>query len=82
MVKPHTIKNGSIAPKCSVILRNKFVDYWSCLLHDQHSTAYNGKKDLNSLSNNKLRTYRLIEKDYIIEDYLIQEKKSANKAQR
>ena len=31
------IKNGSIAPKCSVILRNKFVDYWSGLLHDQHS---------------------------------------------
>ena len=41
---PHTINNGSIAPKCSVILRNKFVDYWSSLLHDQHSSAYNGKK--------------------------------------
>ena len=45
---PHTINNGSIAPKCSVILRNKFVDYWSSLLHDQHSGAYNGKKDQKS----------------------------------
>ena len=67
---PHTINNGSIAAKCSVVLRNKFVDYWSSLLHDQHSSAYNGKKDQNSFSN-KLRTYRLIKKDYIIEDYLI-----------
>ena len=49
----HTINNGSIATKCSVILRNKFVDYWSSLLHDQHSSAYNGKKDQNSFSNNK-----------------------------
>ena len=36
-LNPNTIKNGSLAPKCSVILRNKFVDYWSSLLHDQHS---------------------------------------------
>ena len=65
------INNGSIGPKCSVILRNKFVDYWSSLLRDQHSSAYNGKKDQNSFSNIKLRTYRLIKKDYITEDYLI-----------
>ena len=51
--KPHTINNGSICPKCSVILKNKFVDYWSSLLHDQHSSAYNGKKEQNSFSNNK-----------------------------
>ena len=43
-LNPHTINNGSIAPKCSVILRNKFVDYWSSLLHDQHSSAHNGEK--------------------------------------
>ena len=38
-LNPDTIKNGSVAhpPKCSVILRNKFVDYWSSLLHDEHS---------------------------------------------
>ena len=42
---PHTINNSSIAPKCNVILRNKFVDYWSSLLYDQVS-AYNGKKTL------------------------------------
>ena len=57
---PQTIKNGSIASKCNIILRNKFVEYWSSLLHNQHSRALNSQKDSNLPGNNKLRTYRLI----------------------
>ena len=68
---PQTIKNGSIASKCNIILRNKFVEYWSSLLHNQHSSALNSQKDSNLPGNNKLRTYRLIKSSYRIEDYLI-----------
>ena len=46
---PQTIKNGSIASKCNIILRNKFVEYWSSLLHNLHSSALNSQKDSNCL---------------------------------
>ena len=59
---PQTIKNGSIASNCNIILRNKFVEYWSSLLHNQHLSALNSLKDSNLPGNNKLRTYRLIKK--------------------
>ena len=68
---PQTIKNGSIAFKCNIILRNKFVEYWSSLLRNQHSSALNSQKDSNLPGNNKLRTYRLIKSSYRTEDYLI-----------
>ena len=51
---PQTVKNGSIASKCNIILRNKFVEYWSSLLHNQHSNALNSQKDSNLPGNNKL----------------------------
>ena len=68
---PQTIKNGSIASKCNIILRNKFVEYWSSLLHNQHSSTLNSQKDSNLPGNNKLRTDLLIKSSYRIEDYLI-----------
>ena len=65
---PQTIKNGSIASKCNIILRNKFVEYWFYITSTQ---ALNSRKDSNLPGNNKLRTYRLIKSSYRIEDYLI-----------
>ena len=53
------------------ILRNKFVEYWSSLLHSQQSSALIGNKDTNTHGNSKLRTYCLIKSDYRIENYLI-----------
>ena len=68
---PQTIKNGSIAFKCNIIKRNKFVEYWSNLLHNQHSSALNSQEDSNLPVNNLLRTYHLIKSNYTREDYLI-----------
>ena len=68
---PQTIKNGSLASKCNIILRNKFVEYLSSLLHNQHLSTLNSQKDSNLPGNIKLRTYHLIKSSYRIEDYLI-----------
>ena len=53
---PNNIKNGSLATKCNIILQNKFVEYWSSLLHSQQSSRLIGNKDTNTHGNNKLRT--------------------------
>ena len=58
-LNPNIIKNGSLATKCYIILRDKFVEYWSSLLHSQQSSALNDNKNTNTRGNNKLRTYRL-----------------------
>ena len=70
-LNPNIIKNGSLATKCNIILRDKFVEYWSALLHSQQSSALSDNKNTNTHGNNKLRTYRLIKSDYRIENYLI-----------
>ena len=72
-LNPNNINNGSLATKCNIILRSKFVEYWSwtSLLHSQQSSVLNDKKDFNTHGNNKLRTYCLIKSNYRIENYLI-----------
>ena len=59
------IKNGSLATKCNIILRDNFFEYWS----SQQSSALNDNKNINTHGNNKLRTYCLIKGDYRIESY-------------
>ena len=59
-LNPNIIKNGSLATKCNIILRHKFIEYWSSLLHSQQSSALNDNKNTNTHGNNKLRTYCLI----------------------
>ena len=70
-LNPNIIKNESLATKCNIILRDKFVEYWSSLLRSQQSSMLNDNKNTNSHGNNKLRTYRLIKSDYRTENYLI-----------
>ena len=47
-LNPNIIKNGSLATKCNIILRQKFVEYWSSLLHSQQSSALNDNKNTNT----------------------------------
>ena len=54
-LNPNIIKNGSLATKCNIILRD-FVEYWSSLLHSQQSSVLNDNKNTNTHGNNKLRT--------------------------